>query len=196
MKVGLLLGSFNPIHQGHLLMARYWLNETDIAQLWLVVSPQNPHKPSQELAKAEHRLTMAKLATHGDPHVQVSDIEFSLPLPSYTIQTLNTLRKEHPDKEWFLLMGLDTAHTLPSWKEGMRILQEWHVWVYPRGDTSLYTPPQGRFVKYFAKAPRIDLSATQIRKYVKSGLSIRYLVPPPVEEYIHAQRIYYSESSA
>lgn len=190
MRVGLLFGSFNPIHVGHLVVARYWLNETDLSQIWLVVSPQNPHKRAESLAPIEERLTMARLATEGDPAIEVSDIELSLPRPSYTIRTLEALERQQADWEWILLVGSDAAATLPSWKEGETLLRRWPIWVYPRKDAPLEAVPAGAQIQIFSQAPRIDLSATQIRRYVQEGRSIRYLVPPPVEAYIHAQGLY------
>lgn len=190
MRVGLLFGSFNPIHVGHLVVARYWLNETDLSQIWLVVSPQNPHKSAESLAPIEERLTMARLATEGDPAIKVSDIELSLPRPSYTIRTLEALERQQADWEWVLLVGSDAAATLPSWKEGETLLRQWPIWVYPRKDAPLEAVPAGAQIQIFSQAPRIDLSATQIRRYAQEGRSIRYLVPPPVEAYIHAQGLY------
>lgn len=101
MRIGLLFGSFNPLHLGHLILARYWLNETQLEQVWLVVSPHNPHKAPEVLAPERVRLEMARLATEGDPTVQVSDIEFGLPRPSYTIETLRALQAQEPHWQWW-----------------------------------------------------------------------------------------------
>ncbi|MEN3040857.1 MAG: nicotinate (nicotinamide) nucleotide adenylyltransferase [Bacteroidia bacterium] len=192
MKVGLLFGSFNPIHMGHLILARYWLNETDLAQIWLIVSPHNPHKNVSELASVEDRLAMARLAVLDESHIQVSDIELSLPRPSYTIRTLEKLRQEYPQNSWVLLLGADAAQGLSTWREGERILSEWEIWVYPRRGISTEALPQASRLRLFAEAPRIDLSATQIRTYQAMQKPIRYLVPPLVESYILEKKLYAS----
>lgn len=193
MRVGLLFGSFNPLHYGHLIVARYWLNETDLEQIWLVVSPHNPHKAPEALAPEKARLEMARLATEGDSSVQVSDIEFGLPRPSYTIATLRALRAQEPSWQWVVLLGADAAKGLLSWKEGESILQEWPVWVYPRRGAEPAEVPKYPNVRFFPQAPRIDLSATQVRQYVREGRSIRYLVPPSVEAYIYAHDFYHTQ---
>ncbi len=196
MRIGLLFGSFNPLHYGHLIVARYWLNETNLEQIWLVVSPHNPHKAPEGLAPEKDRLEMAQLATEGDPSVRVSDIEFGLPRPSYTIATLRTLRAQEPSWQWVVLLGADAAKGLLTWKEGEKILQEWPIWVYPRRGAELAEVPQYPNVRFFPQAPRIDLSATQVRQYVREGRSIRYLVPPPVEAYIYAHDLYRTQPAA
>lgn len=190
MKVGLLFGSFNPPHMGHLILARYWLNETDLTQIWLVVSPQNPHKSPHDLAPVEARLAMTRLAVEGDPALLVSDVELHLPRPSYTIHTLNFLRLAHPLVEWVVLLGADAARSLPTWREGARILSDWSIWVYPRPGTDMQAVPDAPHLRKFPEAPRIDLSATRIRAYCARKKSIRYLVPPPVEAYIQEHRLY------
>lgn len=190
MRVGLLFGSFNPIHIGHLLLARYWLNETPIEQIWLVVSPHNPHKAPESLVAVEHRIRMARLAVTGEPAMHVSEIEVALPRPSYTIQTLEFLRRLHPPVEWVLLLGSDAACSLTSWRAGGRILSEWKIWVYPRKGTSLENVPKGTYLRTFPDAPRIDISATQIRTYCAAGKSIRFMVPPAVEAYIYQHGLY------
>ncbi|RMF52679.1 MAG: nicotinate-nucleotide adenylyltransferase [Bacteroidetes bacterium] len=190
MKVGLLFGSFNPVHLGHLAVVRYWLNETDLNQVWLVVSPQNPHKPVEELAPPQERLRMVELATQGDPWVRPSAVEFQLPRPSYTIQTLGHLRQAYPHYAFVLLLGSDAAASLPTWKEGDRLLREWPLWVYPRKGADAEQLPPSPHLRFFPEAPRIDLSATQIRQYLRQGRSIRYWVPSAVEAYIYARGLY------
>jgi cytidyltransferase-like protein len=119
MMIGLFFGSFNPIHQGHLMVLRYWLNETPLHQIWLIVSPQNPHKSPEDLAPAQDRLVMTQLAIQSESRLHASDIEFFLPRPSYTIDTLRHLQTQYPTYEWCLLLGADTFATLPTWKEGL-----------------------------------------------------------------------------
>jgi nicotinate-nucleotide adenylyltransferase len=171
-------------------MARYWLNETDLNTVWLVVSPQNPHKSLEELAPAPHRLGMVRAATEGDPTIRACSVEFELPRPSYTIQTLRHLVETHPEMEWVLLVGADTAAQIPRWREGETLLHTWPVWVYPRRDASWEVVPKVPLLRCFPEAPRMDLSATRIRQYIQAGHSIRYLVPPPVETYIYTHGLY------
>ncbi|MEN2992242.1 MAG: nicotinate (nicotinamide) nucleotide adenylyltransferase [Bacteroidia bacterium] len=195
MKVGLFFGSFNPLHWGHLIVARYWLNETDLDQLWLVVSPYNPHKRPEELAPVQHRLAMARAAVADEAALHVSAVELDLPQPSYTIRTLHYLRAAQPSWQWILLLGADAAAALPTWKEGEAILAEWEIWVYPRRGTSEGALPTAPRLYFFAQAPLIELSATQIRHYRRQGKSIRYLVPPAVEAYILQHALYTPQSA-
>jgi len=188
MMIGLFFGSFNPIHHGHLMVLRYWLNESPLDAIWLIISPHNPHKSPTDLAPAEDRLHMARLATAGEKRLHPSDVEFALPRPSYTIDTLRRLRHEYPTYEWRLLMGTDTFTTLPTWKESQTLLSAYTFWLYPRGNVHLPNLPDN--VKLFARAPRIDLSATQIRTYLKNRKSIRFLVPEAVEAYIYKRGLY------
>ena len=188
MIVGIFFGSFNPIHYGHLMVLRYWLNETPLESIWLMVSPQNPHKSPEELAPAEDRLQMVRLAIAGEARLHASNIEFSLPRPSYTIQTLRYLQEHYPTHEWRILIGADAFATVPTWKEGNTLLDEYKFWIYPRHDCiPTYLPEKSTF---FAQAPRIDFSATQIRSYLRKGQSIRFLVPPAVEDYIYERGLY------
>ncbi len=188
MTIGLFFGSFNPIHYGHLMVLRYWLNETPLDAIWLIVSPCNPHKSPTDLASAEDRLHMARLATAGEERLHPSDVEFSLPRPSYTIDTLRYLHQAYPTCQWRLLMGTDTFTSLPTWKESQTLLSEYTFWLYPRGDDRPY--PLSDNITLFAQAPRIDLSATRVRTYLKYQKSIRFLVPEAVETYIYMRGLY------
>ena len=188
MTIGIFLGSFNPIHYGHLMVLRYWLNETSLSAIWLMVSPQNPHKSLEALAPECDRLQMVRLAIAGEARLYASDIEFFLPRPSYTIQTLRYLQAHYPTYEWRILIGADAFATIPTWKEGNTLLSEYTFWIYPRqGSTPAYLPERSVF---FSQAPRIDLSATQIRNYLKNRQSIRFLVPSEVENYIYEHGLY------
>ncbi len=188
MTVGLFFGSFNPIHYGHLMVLRYWLNETPLDQIWLIVSPHNPHKSPNALAPAFHRLQMARLAITGEARLHASDVEFLLPHPSYTIHTLRHLHNHYPTHEWRILMGADAFATIPTWKEADTLLSQYHFWIYPRGEKPL--PALPKHCTFFSQAPRIDLSATQIRHYLKKQQSIRFLVPQAVESYIYEHDLY------
>ncbi|WP_089332083.1 nicotinate (nicotinamide) nucleotide adenylyltransferase [Hymenobacter mucosus] len=180
VKIGLLFGSFNPIHTGHLILANFMATHTDLDAVWLVVSPQSPFKVGHELLAEEHRYELVRLAIEGNAQLRALDIEFRMPKPSYTIDTLDELRRQHPAHHFVLLMGEDNLPGLPKWKEAERILAEHEVYVYPRPDvaaTDVYRRPGVKVVE----APLLDISATFIRDCVRAGKSIRYLVPETVE---------------
>ena len=182
-KIGLLFGSFNPIHTGHLILAHFMATHTDLDAVWLVVSPQSPFKVGQEMLPEEERLALVELAIAGNDRLRALDIEAHMPKPSYTIDTLDELVRLHPQHRFVLLMGEDNLPDLPRWKQADRILAEHEVYVYPRPDvdsTNLKTHPSVRVVE----APLLDISATFIRDCVRGGKSIRYLVPDSVEKRI------------
>ncbi|AYA38421.1 nicotinate-nucleotide adenylyltransferase [Hymenobacter oligotrophus] len=177
-RVGLLFGSFNPIHTGHLILANYMATQTDLDAVWLVVSPQSPFKVGEELLPEQERLALVNLAIASNPQLQASDVEFGMQRPSYTIDTLDELRARHPDTQFVLLMGGDNLPGLPRWKAAERLLAEVDIYVYPRPGADLPTelPANVRVVQ----APLLDISATFIRSTVRAGKSIRYLVPDAV----------------
>lgn len=179
-RVGLLFGSFNPIHTGHLILAEHFATRTDLVEVWLVVTPQNPFKEAAGLLPEAERLHLVQLAISNNPRLRAEDIEFSLPRPSYTIVTLDALRQRHPGTEFVLLMGSDNLLGLPQWQEAARLLAETDLYVYPRAgseavDLSIF--PRARLLA----APLLDISATYIRESLLGGQSIRYLVPSAVE---------------
>ena len=179
-RIGLLFGSFNPIHTGHLILAEHFATRTDLAEVWLVVSPHSPFKQAADLRPDAERLHLVQLAIAGNPRLRAEAIEFGLPRPSYTIATLDALRLRHPEADFVLLMGADNLPGLPRWQEAARLLTEIDLYVYPRPGTTL--PDLAAFprVRVMA-APLLDISATYIRESLRQGLSIRYLVPAAVE---------------
>jgi nicotinate-nucleotide adenylyltransferase len=188
-RVGLLFGSFNPVHTGHLILAEYFATRTDLAEVWLVVSPQSPFKVGEELLPDTARLALLQLAVADNPRLRAEGIELSLPLPSYTITTLDALRARHSGHDFVLLMGGDNLPGLPRWRAADRLLSEFDLYVYPRPGAELPDLadfPRARVVK----APLLDVSATFIRASIQAGHSIRYLVPPAVEEEILARKYY------
>ncbi|MER2998616.1 nicotinate (nicotinamide) nucleotide adenylyltransferase [Pontibacter populi] len=189
MKVGLLFGSFNPIHTGHLILANYMATNTDLDTVWLVVSPQNPFKPSNTLLHEFDRLHMVSLAIADNPNLGVSNIEFSMPKPSYTIDTLTYLQEKYPSYEFVLIMGEDNLALFPKWKNYERILEYHQVYVYPRSGSVLEevaTFPNMKFVK----APILDISATFIRQCIREEKSIKYMVPDDIIDYIKVHKLY------
>lgn len=188
MKIGLYFGSFNPVHVGHLIIANHVLNETDIERVWFVVSPQNPFKEEKSLLNEYHRLALVRLATEDDPRIRPSDIEFALPRPSYTSNTLAYLAEKHPEHQFCLLMGSDSFQNLPRWKNADHILRHYSIYIYLRPGFEV-SPGQGARVKVL-EAPLLQISATRIREYLREGKSARYLLPDKVLEEIEKGHYY------
>ena len=179
-RIGLLFGSFNPVHTGHLILAEHFATRTDLTEVWLVVSPHSPFKQAADLRPEVERLRLVQLAVAGNPRLRAEAIEFGLPRPSYTVATLDALRQRHPGTEFVLLMGADNLSGLPRWHEAARLLAETDIYVYPRPGTPL--PGLGAFPRAtVVAAPLLDISATYIRESLRQGHSIRYLVPAAVE---------------
>ncbi|OWP64874.1 nicotinic acid mononucleotide adenylyltransferase [Hymenobacter amundsenii] len=187
-KVGLLFGSFNPIHTGHLILANFLATHTDLAEVWLIVSPQSPFKTEAELLPEAARFDLVQRAIAGNDQLRALDVEFSLPKPSYTIDTLDVLRAQHPECRFVLLMGGDNLLGLPRWKAADRLLAEYEIYVYPRPGYALPDPlpPAVQVVN----APLLDISATFIRRCLREGTSVRYLIPEAVEQQIRARGYY------
>ena len=188
-KIGLFFGSFNPIHIGHLIIANIMAETTDLKKVWFVVSPQNPFKPSKGLLHEFDRYDMVRQAIHDHYKLEVSDVEFHLTRPSYTIHTLVHLHEKHPDKEFKIIMGEDNLPAFTKWKNHERILEDYGLYVYPRPHTQLSELKQHHSVK-MVEAPMLDISATFIRNCIRKNQSIRYLVPDVVEEIIRAKGFY------
>lgn len=183
----LYFGSFNPIHNGHLAVAQYVLSKGLAEEVWLVVSPQNPHKQQADLAPEEQRLEMARRAVENIEGVEVCDVEFGLPRPSYTIDTLDYLRGLYSDREFALLGGGDVAASIHTWKEAERLLRENRIFIYPRGENESFGEP---FV-LMPDAPRMSHSSTQIRKLVREhNEEWKSLVPEVVAEYVADNNMY------
>jgi nicotinate-nucleotide adenylyltransferase len=179
-RIGLLFGSFNPVHIGHLILAEHFATRTDLAEVWLVVTPHNPFKAATDLRPEAERLRLVELAIAGNPRLRAENIEFGLPRPSYTIATLDALRQRHPTHDFVLLMGSDNLPGLPRWQEAARLLAEVDIYVYPRPGTEIPDLTDFPRVQVMA-APLLDISATYIRESLRAGRSIRYLVPAAVE---------------
>lgn len=189
MKIGLFFGSFNPIHMGHLIIANLMAETTDLKKVWFIVSPQNPFKPSKGLLHEFDRYDLVQAAISDNYKLEVSDVEFHLPKPSYTIHTLIHLHEKHPDKDFKIIIGGDNLVNFTKWKNYEQILKDYGLYVYPRPNTQLselLSHPNVRSIK----APMLDISATFIRDCIRNKQSVRYLVPDIVEERIRAKGFY------
>jgi nicotinate-nucleotide adenylyltransferase len=188
MKIGLYFGSFNPVHNGHLIIANYVINNTDIQQLWMVVSPQNPLKPSKGLLNEYQRLNLIELAIEGESKIKASTIEFKLPKPSYTIDTLAYLKEKYPEHQFSIIMGSDSFTNLPKWKNYQLIVNNYNIFIYQRKGYPIENEIKTNV--HLLDAPIIEISSTRIREMIKKGKSIRYLVPDIVKEEIEKTGFY------
>ena len=181
-------GSFNPVHSGHVALARQVCDEGLASEVWFMVSPQNPHKTAQELAPEQHRLRMVQLAIAGDSRLKASDFEFSLPRPSYTVNTLSALEGAFSDREFVLLIGADNWEKFDKWYKGDEIITRYRIIVYPRGEENIQTQlPQG---VTWLNAPLHDISSTQVRGMVANGADVSSLVSDEVATYIVENELY------
>lgn len=188
MKIALYFGSFNPIHVGHLIIANHVINETDADQLWFVVSPHNPLKESTSLLNEHQRLHLVRLAVEEEPKFQVSNIEFGMPRPSFTIDTLTFLEEKYNEHQFSVILGGDSFQNITKWKNHKTLLAKYNLLVYNRPgfkiDTSLSEKIQ------VLDAPLLEISSTRIRKLIKEKKSFRYLVTQPVYDEIEAGGYY------
>ena len=175
IRTGIFGGSFNPIHNGHISLARQLRERAGLDEVWLMVSPQNPLKQASDLLDDEKRMQMARLALENEPHIIASDYEMHLPKPSYTWNTLQALSKDYPDREFVLLMGGDNWALFDRWYHAEDIKKNYRIVVYDR------TPGEPDF---------IDISSTEIRERIKAGKGIRRLVPKAVADLILKEKLY------
>lgn len=189
MKIGLFFGSFNPIHIGHLIIANTMAASTDLEQVWFVVSPQNPFKKNNSLLHEFDRYDMVQRAIADNSFLKVTDVEFHMPKPSYTIDTLIRIQEKFPAHEFKLIMGEDNLAQFPNWKNHEKILEYVGLYVYPRPGSQSHQFKDHPAVK-FVQAPLLDISATYLRSCLKKGISIRYMVPEAVEAMIRIKKYY------
>ncbi len=188
MKTGLFFGSFNPVHIAHMAIANYMVTFAGLDELWFVVSPQNPLKDPNMLAGNASRYEMLKIAAGSDSRFKVSDVEFSLPTPSYTIHTLDFLALQYPGHKFVIVMGSDGLNTFNQWKEYRTIISRYERFVYPRstGEPEILPIENGRLIK----APVMEVSSTFIRRSIQEHLNISHFLPHGVYEYILENRLY------
>lgn len=187
-RIGILGGSFNPVHIGHTILASYLVQWGYVDSVWLTLSPRNPLKDPTDLIPDTKRLTMLNIAIKGSTKLDVCDIELSMPVPSYTINTLDTLKRMYPSYDFHLIIGSDNWQLFNRWKEGQRILDEYGVIVYPRPG---YPMPEGHIDGMEAvKAPLVDISSTFVRNAIARGRDMDYFLPAGVYKYIVDHKLY------
>ncbi len=187
--IGLFFGSFNPVHVGHMIIANFMVENSDLDQMWMVVTPHNPHKEKKSLAKDRDRLHLVNLAIGDNVNIKASDIEFGLDKPSYTVDTLAYLKEKYPHHKFSLIMGGDNLGTFHKWKNYKTILANHHIYVYRRPGYDLGNLQAHENITIL-EAPLLTISASYIRRQIREGKSIQYLVPEKVWEYIDGSSMY------
>ncbi|MDR0713679.1 MAG: nicotinate-nucleotide adenylyltransferase [Bacteroidales bacterium] len=188
MHTGLFFGSFNPVHIGHLAIANYMLEFTDMEQLWFVVSPHNPFKHRHSLLPERDRLHLVNLAIEPYPQYKASDIEFKMPKPSYTIDTLVRLSEKYPQHRFSLIMGSDNLESFRKWKNHEAIVAQYHRYIYPRPDSS--GKPENIENATVAGAPQMNISSSFIRSSIAQGKDLPFFMPEKVYQYIREMHFY------
>ena len=196
MKIGIFGGSFDPIHIGHAIIAQHIISSGAVDRLWFMVSPVNPLKAGKERQVADtDRLRMVEMVSRPMEGVETSAFEFSMPKPSYTIDTLNTLQTKFPDDEFYLVIGADNWEVFGKWRNSEEILAKYHLLVYPRLGYEVNIPDELKDRVMLVDAPIIELSSTQIRERLANGQSVRYYVPDEVLGYIERHDLYKGTST-
>lgn len=192
MKVGLYFGSFNPVHNGHLIIAKCIINNCNIDSVWMVVSPQNPFKKSETLLNERHRISLVDIALEGEYNIRSSAIECKLPKPSFTVNTLKYLEEEYPENEYVIIMGSDGFSNIKNWKNYEYIIENYTIYIYKRDGFEINNICNAKIE--IIDAPLLLISSTYIRKMIKEKKDIRYLVPDVVREEIEQKGYYQSIS--
>lgn len=191
-ETGIFSGSFNPLHIGHLVLANYICEFTSLEEVWFVVTPHNPLKEADELLADELRLEMVRLALEDYDRIGVSDVEFHMPRPSYTIDTLNRLSGEHPDRNFTLIIGGDNWTQFGQWKEYQQLMKRYQILVYPRMGEEVVIPPQLCDTIQLVNAPLVEISSTFIRDSIREGRDMRAFLPAKVYDFILKKGLYRS----
>lgn len=190
MNIGLYFGSFNPIHTGHLIIASHIISNSNMTELWFVVSPQNPFKNKAGLLNENHRLNLIKTAIEGEQHLKTSNVEFKLPRPSYTIDTLTYLSEKYPQHAFSVIMGSDSFQNLEKWKNYQSLISNYPIYIYKRPGFEIVNKFNTDII--LLEAPILEISSTNIRELIREGKSIRYLVTDSVKEEIALNNYYKS----
>ena len=186
-------GSFNPIHIGHLIIANYVANNTPLDQVWFIISPQNPLKKQMSVLNEHHRKHLIDLAIEGEKNLRTSNVEFNLPKPSYTVETLAYLREKYPNHHFSIIMGSDSLSNIRRWKNYEVLLRDYEMYVYQRSGFPVKKLPGSKV--FILNAPLLEISSTLIRDLIKQNKSIRFLVPDIVQEEIYSQGYYKDQSN-
>jgi nicotinate-nucleotide adenylyltransferase len=199
MRIGVFGGTFDPVHLGHLILAEQCRDQAGLDEVWFLPSYHPPHKAAAAVTRFEQRCDMLELAVAGHPHFRIERIEKELPPPSYTAETLAELRRRHPGDEFFLLMGSDGLPDLPQWYEPRLVIELAGLVVIPRPGVMLWTAdrlakalgvPLGEVRLRYVACPMIEIASRELRRAVADGMSVRYLVPRAVEEYLRDRKLY------
>ena len=188
MKIGLFFGSFNPMHIGHKIIASYMVEFSNLDKVMFVVSPQNPLKQKNSLLEQYHRLQIIRAEIEDNPKLSVSDIEFKMPQPSYTIDTLVRLKEEHPENDYALIMGADNLQNFHKWKNYEQILENYSIYVYPRPGIEIEGTHKN--IHIIDGVPQMEISSSFIRKSIKEGKDISYLMPEKAWKYTDEMNFY------
>lgn len=199
MRIGIFGGTFDPVHMGHLILAEQCRDQAGLDEVWFLPSYHPPHKATSGVTRFEQRCDMIDLATAGHPSFRLERIEKELPPPSYTAETLSELTRRHADHEFFLLMGSDQLPDLPLWYEPRRVVEQAGLVVVPRPGVMLWTAERlakalgvavGTVRLRFVACPMIEIASRELRRALADGMSIRYMVPRAVEEYVRERKLY------
>ncbi len=189
-KTGLFFGSFNPIHVGHLIIANHMVQHSDLDEIWFVISPQSPFKKKASLLADYHRFALVNYAVEDNSKLWASNIEFKLPQPSYTTHSLAFLEEKYPMKEFVIIMGEDNIIHINKWKNGDYILNNYPIYVYPRPNTEKSEFHNHKNVTIVKDVPQMEISSSFIRKSIKEGLDVRYLLPHRAWKYVEEMNFY------
>ena len=190
MKIGLFFGTFNPVHIGHMVIANYMVEYTDLEQIWMVVTPQNPFKQKESMLKDYDRLHLVRLAIGDDNRIKGSDAEFGLPQPNYTSTTLAYLKEKHPENEFALIMGADNLNHFHKWKNHDVILENHDLYVYPRLEANDGGEYRKHYKVNYVDAPVMKVSSSFIRKALAEGKNVNFYMPSNVAKYVDEMNLY------
>lgn len=190
MKVGLFFGTYNPVHVGHMVIANYMVEYTDLDQIWMVVTPQNPFKQKQSILKDYDRLHLVRLAIGEDPKLKASDIEFKLPQPNYTASTLIYLKEKFPETDFALIMGADNLNHFHKWKNHYEIIKNYDLYVYPRMESNDGGELRHHYKVNYVEAPVMKISSSFIRKAIQEGKNVSHYMPKEVAQYVDEMNLY------
>jgi len=190
MKIGLFFGTYNPVHIGHMVIANYMVEFTDLEQVWMVVTPKNPFKQKESMLKDYDRLHLMRLAIGEDSRLRSSDIEFGLPQPNYTVTTLAYLKEKYVQHQFALIMGADNLNFFHKWRNHEVILENHELYVYPRLDANEGGKLRKHYKVNYVEAPIMKISSSFIRKAIAEGKNVSHYMPKAVAEYVDEMNFY------